>query len=136
MSSVRGLGSHFRVARHQDAVPALRRDRTRADRDRLATTRAVPQYVVNVRHGARCDVYVGRGSPYGNPFTHLTSGTLAKYRVATREEAVAKYEEWLLAPEQAALLEHARRELRGKVLGCWCVPYLCHAEVLARYANA
>lgn len=93
-------------------------------------------YVVNVRHGARCDVYVGRGSPYGNPFTHLAGGTLAKYRVATREEAVTKYEEWLLAPEQAALLERARVELRGKVLGCWCAPYLCHAEVLARYANA
>jgi hypothetical protein len=87
--------------------------------------------VVNVRH-ARCDVYVGRPSDFGNPFSHDTD-TLARWRVATRAEAIARYEEWLLA--QPALLVRLP-ELRGRVLGCWCAPLPCHAAVLARYANA
>lgn len=78
------------------------------------------------------DVYIGRPSDWGNPFTHKT-GTLAASQVSTREEAVASYERWLLA--QPALVERAKRELRGKVLGCWCAPQACHGEVLARVAN-
>ncbi|MGD9564460.1 MAG: DUF4326 domain-containing protein [Pyrinomonadaceae bacterium] len=27
-------------------------------------------------------------------------------------------------------------ELRGKVLGCWCSPKVCHGDVLARLLNA
>ena len=77
------------------------------------------------------DVYIGRPSKWGNPFTHLTVG-LALYRVATREEAVARYEEWLR--EQPELMA-ALPELRGKVLGCWCAPKACHGDVLARLAN-
>jgi len=79
------------------------------------------------------DVYIGRPSEWGNPFSHL-SVSAAKWRVATREEAIRKYEEWLL--EQPDLLERVRRELRGKVLGCWCAPLACHGHVLARVANA
>jgi len=78
------------------------------------------------------DVYIGRPSPWGNPFSHK-AGTLAEHRAATREEAVSKYEAWLLA--QPALVERAKRELRGKVLACWCSPLACHGDVLARLAN-
>ena len=77
-------------------------------------------------------VYVGRPSKWGNPFTHLAS-SLATYRVAARDEAVAKYRAWLLAsPEMIAL---ARKELRGKSLVCWCAPAACHADVLMEVAN-
>ena len=38
------------------------------------------------------DVYIGRGSPVGNLYTHLTGRTSAKYQVKTREEAVEKFE--------------------------------------------
>jgi hypothetical protein len=73
------------------------------------------------------DVYVGRGrgSRWGNPFKAGRDGT--------REEVIAKYEQWLLTqPELIAALP----ELRGKVLGCWCAPKACHADVLLRLANA
>lgn len=86
--------------------------------------------VVNVRH-ALCDVYVGRPSDWGNPYSH-ENDTLARWRVASRAEAIARYEEWLLA--KPALLARLP-ELRGRVLGCWCHPLPCHAMVLARYAN-
>lgn len=78
------------------------------------------------------DVYIGRPSKWGNPFTHK-SGTLAEFEVATREEAIARYEEWLMA--QPELVEAVKAELKGKVLGCWCSPLACHGDVLAKVAN-
>ncbi len=77
------------------------------------------------------DVYIGRPSKWGNPFSHL-SNTLAQYRVSTREEAVQSYEEWI---RQQPELMAALPELKGKVLGCWCSPQSCHGDVLARLAN-
>lgn len=78
------------------------------------------------------DVYIGRPSKWGNPFSHK-EGTLAKFKVATREEAIAKYTEWLFG--QNHLLEVLKTELKGKVLGCWCSPQACHGEILAALAN-
>ena len=90
---------------------------------------------MNVVHCKRdpFDVYIGRPSKWGNPFSHK-DGTLAKFRVATREEAISKYRAWILS--QPDLVAAARRELRGKVLGCWCHPLTCHGDVLAELANA
>lgn len=78
------------------------------------------------------DVYIGRPSPWGNPFSHK-DGTLAQFKVASREEAVQKYEEWIRA--QPTLIERAKRELKGRVLGCWCKPQLCHGDILAKIAE-
>lgn len=80
------------------------------------------------------DVYVGRPSKFGNPFSHLDKGTLAQFKVANRDEAVDKFREWFLA--QPELVAAAKRELKGKTLGCWCKPARCHAEVLAEIANS
>jgi hypothetical protein len=78
------------------------------------------------------DVYIGRPSVWGNPFSHKV-GTKAQFQVATREEAIAKFEEWFKArPDMVRL---AKDVLRGKVLGCWCKPLACHGDVLARIAN-
>lgn len=81
------------------------------------------------------DVYIGRGSKWGNPFTHK-QGTKAKWVVNSVEEAVQKYVEWLYNQED--LLADIY-ELRGKILGCWCKikgDELCHGDVLAELANA
>ena len=82
------------------------------------------------------DVYVGRGqgSEWGNPFTHLqVQATAAQFQVATREAAVQKHKEWFLS--QPEMVAKAKRELKGKILGCWCAPKSCHAEILAAVAN-
>lgn len=72
------------------------------------------------------DVYIGRPSKWGNPFSHKPS-SVAEIKVATREEAIEKYREWIKTqPDLLASLE----ELRGKRLGCWCRPKLCHGDVL------
>ncbi len=73
------------------------------------------------------DVYIGRPSKWGNPFTHK-AGTQAESVVPTRREAVAKYEEYIRA---SPLMEDIL-ELDGKVLGCWCKPQSCHGDVLVR----
>jgi len=81
------------------------------------------------------DVYVGRPSKWGNLFTHK-DGTLAKFKVSSPEEAVQRYEEWLLSKPQ--LVEAAKIELKGKTLGCWCKikgHEPCHGDVLYKIAN-
>lgn len=89
------------------------------------------KFVVHCKR-APYDVYIGRPSVWGNPFSHQ-HGTKAQYRVATRDEAVAAYEKWIRSlPE---LIKLARQELKGKVLACWCAPQACHGDVLARIAN-
>lgn len=91
-----------------------------------------PRRVVHCER-ERYDVYIGRPSPWGNPFSHQPS-TLAHYRVATREDAIHRYRDWLIA--QPKLVARVRRELRGKILGCWCAPAPCHGDVLTEIANA
>ena len=77
------------------------------------------------------DVYIGRGSKWGNPYSHQ-SNTKAEYVVATREEAIAKYKEYLLnKPELLADIH----ELQGKTLGCFCKPKACHGDVLVELVN-
>jgi hypothetical protein len=78
------------------------------------------------------DVYIGRPSEWGNPFTHKDY-TIAKYKVGSREEAVAKFEAWFLS--QPDLVEKARRKLRGKILGCWCHPQSCHGDIIAKIVD-
>lgn len=63
---------------------------------------------------------------WGNPFTIGRDGD--------RAEVIRKYEVWLLS--QPDLVALARRDLRGKVLGCWCAPRACHGDVLLRVANS
>jgi hypothetical protein len=78
------------------------------------------------------DVYIGRPSKWGNPFSHKED-TLAEFKVESRAEAVKRYEEWIRSqPEKMAEI---KKELKGKVLGCWCSPKLCHGHVLAWIAN-
>ncbi|MFF4875061.1 DUF4326 domain-containing protein [Micromonospora sp. NPDC000668] len=51
----------------------------------------------------------------------------------TRNEILDKYRAYLLGrPDLLAL----RPGLRGRRLGCWCVPERCHAEVIAELADS
>lgn len=88
--------------------------------------------VVNKHHKVPYDIYIGRGSKWGNPYSHLPN-SLAQFKVATREEAIQKYKEWL--NNQPELLANLH-ELRGKVLGCYCYPAACHGNILAEMADA
>lgn len=64
---------------------------------------------------------IDRKTKFGNPFEIGKDGT--------RQEVVEKFAEWIQG--QPELIQQAREELKGKVLGCWCYPELCHGDVLA-----
>ena len=70
------------------------------------------------------DTYVGRPSVWGNPFKEGLDGT--------REEVIEKYRSYILGNER---LMGMLPQLRDKVLGCWCAPKACHADVLLELAN-
>jgi hypothetical protein len=89
------------------------------------------KYVVN-RSKSPYDIYIGRPSKWGCPFV-FEDGTLGKFRVENRFEAIMKYEEWVRS--QPKLMEEIKQELNNKVLGCFCSPKLCHGHVLAWIAN-
>lgn len=76
------------------------------------------------------DVYIGRPSDWGNPFSHISDRrTLARHRTSTRAQAIQAYREWITSGEGRHLLARLG-ELRGKRLGCWCKPRACHGDVL------
>jgi hypothetical protein len=77
------------------------------------------------------DVYIGRPSKWGNPYSHK-EGTLAEFRVKNRAEALEKYEKYLLENET---LFNSLIELQGKTLGCWCKPNKCHGDILVKWSN-
>lgn len=72
-----------------------------------------------------CDVYIGRPSIWGNPFSIGRDGN--------RDEVIQKFREHI--QNNPTLLQRCRTELKGKVLGCWCAPKHCHGDVLAEIAN-
>lgn len=71
------------------------------------------------------DVYIGRPTKWGNPFVIGKDGL--------REAVVMKYKRYL--EKHPELVEAAKIELSGKILGCWCAPHLCHGDILAEIAN-
>lgn len=81
------------------------------------------------------DLYIGRGSPYGNRWSHK-EGTTAEFKVDTRQEAIQCHKEWLMT-QPDLLLEV--RAMKGKTLGCWCKhpnnPLDCHGDTFAEIAE-
>jgi hypothetical protein len=83
-------------------------------------------------------IYIGRGTPLGNQWSH-TPGTAAAHKVETREEAVSKFHEWLSSqiakgegPVFSAIQQIKERVAIGEQikLACSCVPQLCHGDVI------
>ncbi len=75
--------------------------------------------VVNLKH-EDYDVYIGRGSKWGNPYKIGKDGT--------REEVIQKYEEYI---RNSSLIDQIE-ELDGLTLGCYCKPLPCHGDVLIK----
>ena len=68
-----------------------------------------------------------------NPFTHISDKkTKAEFIVASRDEAIESYRDW--AVKQPQLLKDLH-ELKGKTLGCFCKPKICHGDILVELVN-
>lgn len=87
------------------------------------------------------DVYIGRGSALGNPYTHLKTPTKATFVVDSVEEAVEKHREHLIEkisqgdePTLKALNQIKwMLKKEGKVnLVCYCKPGACHGDTIGK----
>jgi len=94
--------------------------------------------VVNRRFCSKGE-YIGRPSPLGNPFTHLSNSKHAEIMVATRDEAIDGYEQWLhgkLRDGDHGIAMELRRlksildDTGNLTLVCWCKPARCHGDVI------
>jgi hypothetical protein len=96
--------------------------------------------VVNKRtHTAQAgtvDVYCGRGSVLGNPYTHQ-HGTKAQFIVENRDKAIDAYRYYFKIQMQsnAEFLNEMRRIYRiarkqEVNLVCYCAPLACHCNVI------
>ena len=65
-------------------------------------------------------VYIGRGSPWGNPFKIGEHGT--------RDEVCDRFEREVLPTLDVS-------SLRGKNLVCFCAPKRCHGDAILKKAN-
>ena len=83
-------------------------------------------------------VYIGRGSPLGNPFSHRAKSKAA-FRVVSRHEAVKRYRGWLeeqledpnaLAGKAFLNLVEFYRDYGELTLVCYCKPLDCHGDVI------
>lgn len=81
------------------------------------------------------DVYIGRGSIFGNPMW-IGEHIHQKPDPVTREEAIAWFKEYFYARLK---IDHEYRKqveaLKGKRLGCFCKPKACHGDVIAEYLD-
>ena len=73
--------------------------------------------VVNIKNNpSELDyIYIGRPSKWGNPFVIGRDGN--------RDEVVRKYLYYILEDQN---LLNDLDEIKGKNLGCYCAPQLCH----------
>jgi len=86
--------------------------------------------VVNKDKGAEHDVYIGRGTPWGNPFAIGENGM-------DRKQVLSEYRQYF----KNKFIDDAQgnrdiRTLRGLVLGCHCKPEACHGDIIAEYLNS
>jgi len=82
--------------------------------------------VVN-KYRDKYDVYIGRPSIYGNPFSVKEYG---------REGCIEKYREYFYKriKEDVKFKEEVLK-LKDKVLGCFCKPLACHGDVIKEYLD-
>lgn len=96
-------------------------------------TRLVPlkiTRVVNKDRGDVYDIYIGRGSIWGNPYQIGVDGD--------RDEVIRKF----AYDFQRGFLRASKdfdkniENLKGKIIACHCKPASCHGDVIANYINS
>lgn len=74
-------------------------------------------------------VYIGRPSPWGNPYTHLPTTVPGTVLVPTREVAIEGFRHYAMTrlevdPQWLEPLRYAT------ALVCWCAPQSCHGNII------
>jgi hypothetical protein len=86
--------------------------------------------VVNKTTTNDYDIYIGRGSLWGNPFA------IGHGEGPDRDEVIKKYKDYF---DQKLIDDSSFRRgvlgLRGLRLACYCKPQACHGDVIAAYLD-
>ena len=81
-------------------------------------------------------IYIGRGSPLGNPFVIGRDGD--------RDEVIHRYRNWFamkVKSQDSVVMAELRRLYRihrdagDLVLGCFCAPQACHGDVIKDFLD-
>lgn len=103
------------------------KQRTLMIADEFATLEnAKPQCTVVNKLEQPFDVYIGRGSKWGNLFVMRNPSDEERDRVCDLYEDYF----WISG------LQSQLKELKGRRLGCYCAPKRCHGDFLAKLVNA
>lgn len=89
------------------------------------------------------DIFIGRGSPLGNPYTSLPVGveTKAEFRCESREESLRKFNEYIqdkIKNKDKTICNELNRiwsiVKSGKPVNlvCYCVPQPCHGNIIKK----
>ena len=103
--------------------------------------------VVNkYKHNATSDdIYIGRGSIFGSPYSHIRSKFPEIIKYNTREEAIQEYKKYFDDIMSSCGCKHKKfknaiRDLVVKTkvgedinLVCFCKPKSCHGDVIKEY---
>ncbi len=74
-------------------------------------------------------IYIGRGTPFGNPNSHLDG-------FSSREESISAYEyDFYNKIKRDIIFKIQVLSLYGKKLGCSCKPQACHGDVIKKYLD-
>jgi hypothetical protein len=83
--------------------------------------------IVNCRK-EKYDIYIGRPSTFGNPFTIGRDGD--------RKKVINLFSSYFYNRLDYDIdFKIKIKELRGKTLGCYCKPLACHGDIIAEYLN-
>jgi hypothetical protein len=88
--------------------------------------------VINIKSKkSKCDVYIGRGSKWGNPFV------MKDWSDEERNRVCDEYEKWFYTQQH---LVDSLPELKDKILGCWCKNLggggkSCHGDILVKWVK-
>lgn len=92
--------------------------------------------IVNIKSGAKYDIYGGRPGPLGNPYVigdFAFVGGAARL-IRTRDEACDLYEKDFA---RRILVDNDLRRVvlscYSQVLGCHCVPKRCHLQTIVNW---
>lgn len=87
------------------------------------------------------DIYIGRGSILGNPYTHFDlDKTKAEFQCKSREESISSYEKYIISKIESKDPEICKELNRIYFLAlyqdvnlvCFCKPKSCHGDIIKK----
>lgn len=93
--------------------------------------------VINIKSGKKYDVYCGRSGKgqdgyFGNP--HVIGYCKICDKIHNRKDSIESFKDYFFTKlDQDTHFRVKVKQLKDKVLGCFCKPLSCHCDVIVEY---